>query len=192
VVEIVSGQGLGTFLQQRILRPLGMSDTSFSVAPEKRGRIAEPLAKDPDTGDSVKLIDTSFESGGGGLWSTMDDYTRFMQMLYLGGTLGSARILGRKILEFMTADHLGPNVRIGTPSLLAPGHGFGLGFAVRRDLGLAPTPGTPGEFFWGGIAGTAFWIAPKEELMALMMIQAPGQRDYYRQLFRNLVHAALA
>ncbi len=192
IIEIVSGQSLGAFLQERILTPLGMSDTAFFVAPDKSGRLAKPFAKDPDTGDSVTLTETNFESGGGGLWSTMDDYARFVQMLYRGGALGNTRLLGRKTLEFMTADHLGPNVRIGTTVLLAPGHGFGLGFAVRREVGLAPTPGTPGEFFWGGIAGTAFWIAPKEELIAMMMIQAPGQRDYYRQLFRNLVHAALA
>jgi len=192
IIEIVSGQSLGAFLQERILTPLGMSDTAFFVPPDKQDRVAKPFAKDPDTGESVTLTETNFESGGGGLWSTMDDYERFVQMLYLGGALGNTRLLGRKTLEFMTADHLGPHVRIGTTFLLAPGHGFGLGFAVRREVGLAPTPGTPGEFFWGGIAGTAFWIAPKEELIAMMMIQAPGQRDYYRQLFRNLVHAALA
>jgi CubicO group peptidase (beta-lactamase class C family) len=192
IVEIVSGQSLGAFLQDRILAPLGMIDTAFFVAPDKDGRVAKPFAKDPDTGESVTLIETNFESGGGGLWSTMDDYARFVRMLYLGGALGNVRLLGRKTLEFMTADQLAPHVRIGTNFLLAPGHGFGLGFAVRREVGLAPTPGTPGEFFWGGIAGTAFWIAPKEELIAMMMIQAPGQRDYYRQMFRNLVHAALA
>jgi CubicO group peptidase (beta-lactamase class C family) len=192
IIEIVSGQSLGAFLQERILTPLAMSDTAFFVPPDKQDRVAKPFAKDPDTGESVTLTETNFESGGGGLWSTMDDYERFVQMLYLGGALGNTRLLGRKTLEFMTADHLGPHVRIGTTFLLAPGHGFGLGFAVRREVGLAPTPGTPGEFFWGGIAGTAFWIAPKEELIAMMMIQAPGQRDYYRQLFRNLVHAALA
>jgi len=192
IIEIVSGQSLGAFLQERILTPLGMSDTAFFVPPDKQDRVAKPFAKDPDTGETVTLTETNFESGGGGLWSTMDDYERFVQMLYLGGALGNTRLLGRKTLEFMTADHLGPHVRIGTTFLLAPGHGFGLGFAVRREVGLAPTPGTPGEFFWGGIAGTAFWIAPKEELIAMMMIQAPGQRDYYRQLFRILVHAALA
>ena len=192
IIEIVSGQSLGAFLQERILTPLGMSDTAFFVPPDKQDRVAKPFAKDPDTGESVTLTETNFESGGGGLWSTMDDYERFVQMLYLGGALGDTRLLGRKTLEFMTADHLGPHVRIGTAFLLAPGYGFGLGFAVRREVGLAPTPGTPGEFFWGGIAGTAFWIAPKEELIAMMMIQAPGQRDYYRQLFRILVHAALA
>ncbi len=196
VVEIVSGQSLGAFLQDRILGPLGMRDTGFFVPADKHDRLAEAFANDPDTGAPVMLIDARtaprFESGGGGLLSTMDDYMRFAQMLYLGGVLGGTRLLGRKTLEFMTSDHLGPHVRIATNFLLQPGHGFGLGFAVRRDVGMAPTPGTPGEFFWGGVAGTAFWIAPKEELIALMMIQAPRQRDYYRQMFRNLVHAALA
>jgi CubicO group peptidase (beta-lactamase class C family) len=196
VIEIVSGQTLGAFLQERILGPLGMKDTAFFAPPEKHERLAEGFPIDPDTGAPVKLIEArvapKFESGGGGLVSTIEDYARFLQMLYLGGALDGARILGRKTIAYMAADHLGPGVRNGTPSLLPPGHGFGLGFAVRKEAGMAPTPGTPGEFFWGGLAGTAFWIAPREELFAIMLIQALGQRDYYRQLFRNLVHAALA
>jgi CubicO group peptidase (beta-lactamase class C family) len=196
VIEIVCGQTLSVFLREKIFAPLGMNDTGFFAPADKHDRLAEPFDKDPDTGTEVKLLDVRtaprFEMGGGGLVSTMDDYARFVQMLYCGGTLGGTRILGRKTISFMASDHLGPNVRIGTTFLLPPGHGFGLGFAVRRENGMAPTPGTPGEFFWGGIAGTVFWIAPKEELIALLMVQAPGQRDYYRQLFRNLVHAALA
>ncbi len=112
-------------------------------------------------------------------------------MLALGGTADGRRFIGSRTLAFMTADHLAPHVRNGSPTLLPPGHGFGLGFAVRREVGIAPTPGSPGEFFWGGVAGTYFWIAPKEDLIALMMVQAPRQRDYFRQLFRNLVYAAL-
>ena len=196
IIEVLSGQTLGAFLRERLFAPLGMSDTGFFAAADKHERLAEAFANDPDTGAAVELINVRaaprLEMGGGGLVSTMDDYARFLLMLYRGGTLGAARILGRKTIAFMTADHLGPDVRIGTRFLLAPGHGFGLGFAVRRDAGMAPTPGTVGEYFWGGIAGTAFWIAPQEELIALMMIQAPGQRDYYRQLFRFLAHAALA
>ena len=196
VVEIVCGESLGVVLRDRILGPLGMKDTGFFAPPESQARLAEPFEADPETGAPVRLIDVRnaprFESGGGGLVSTIEDYARFLQMLALGGALDGVSILGRKTLAFMTADHLGPDLRIGTPSLLPPGHGFGLGFAVRRETGLAPTPGTPGEYYWGGIAGTAFWIAPEEQLVALMMIQAPGQRDFYRQLFRNLVHAALA
>jgi CubicO group peptidase (beta-lactamase class C family) len=195
IIEIVSGQTLGAFLEERILRPLGMVDTGFFAPPEKHERLAEPFPKDPDTGAPVTLIETrvapTFESGGGGLVSTIDDYARFLHMLYHGGTLDGVRILGRKTLGFMASDHLGPDVAIGS-DLLPPGHGFGLGFAVRLENGRAATPGTVGEFYWGGIAGTAFWIAPAEELVALMLIQAPGQRVYFRQLFRNLVHAALA
>ncbi len=195
VIEIVSGQTLGAFVTERILAPLGMNDTAFFLPESKTARLAAPFPRDPETGKPVQLIEISspprFESGGGGLYSTMDDYARFTQMLYLGGTLGSTRLLGRKTLEFMTSDHIGPDVRIANPNLLQPGHRFGLGFAVRQEVGMASSPGTPGEFFWGGLAGTVFWIAPKEELIAIMMIQAPGQRDRYRFLFRNLVHAAL-
>jgi CubicO group peptidase (beta-lactamase class C family) len=194
IIEIISGETLGAFLKAHILGPLGMNDTGFFVPPEKHERLAEPFAKDPDTGQSVTLIETrvapSFESGGGGLVSTIDDYARFLHMLYHGGTLNGVRILGRKTLAFMASDHLGPDVVIGS-DLLPPGHGFGLGFAIRLENGRAATPGTVGEFYWGGIAGTAFWIAPAEEFVALMLIQAPGQRVYFRQLFRNLAHAAL-
>jgi CubicO group peptidase (beta-lactamase class C family) len=195
VIEIVSGQTLAAFLSERIFTPLGMTDTAFYVPAEKLHRLAESFPADPDGGPPVALIDGSkpprFESGGGGLFSTVDDYLRFALMLYGRGRVGDVQILGRKTVELMTADHLAPDVRIAVPTLLQPGHGFGLGFAVRRSAGLALTPGTPGEFFWGGVAGTYFWIAPREELIAIMMIQAPRQRDYYRQLFRTLVYAAL-
>ncbi|MGO9398101.1 MAG: serine hydrolase domain-containing protein [Xanthobacteraceae bacterium] len=196
LVEIVSGKTLGAFLHERIFTPLGMTDTSFYVPAEQYARLADPFPSDPDGGLPVQLIEMRsaprFESGGGGLFSTMNDYARFAQALYQGGTFGGSRLIGRKTLEWMTSDHLGPNVRIGTPSLLQPGHTFGLGLAVRREAGMGQTPGTPGEFFWGGVAGTYFWVAPKEELYALMMVQAPRQRDYFRQLFRTLVYAALA
>ena len=195
VIEIVSGQSLRAFLRARILEPLGMTDTDFFTPADKIARLAQPFPRDPDSGGPVALIDTHaaprFESGGGGLVSTIDDYLRFARMLALGGTAGGKRFIGSRTLAFMTADHLAPNVRNGTPTLLQPGHGFGLGFAVRREVGIAPTPGTPGEFFWGGVAGTYFWVAPKEDLIAVMMVQAPRQRDHFRQLFRNLVYAAL-
>jgi len=195
VIEIVSGQRLGAFLDERIFRPLGMKDTRFFVPVEERERVAGPFDRDPETGKAVQLIEGKsaprFESGGGGLFSTMDDYARFATMLYRGGSLAGTRFLGRKTLDYMTSDHLAPNVRIANTNLLQPGHRFGLGFAIRRDVGMAPTIGTVGEFFWGGHAGTVFWVAPAEELIAMMMTQAPGQRDYYRSLFRNLVYAAL-
>jgi CubicO group peptidase (beta-lactamase class C family) len=195
VVEIVSGETLGAFLQAHILGPLGMRDTGFFAPPDKHDRLAEPFAEDPVTGAPVKLLQklaaSRIEMGGNGLVSTVEDYARFMQMLYLGGALDGVQILSRMTVAYMAADHLEPHVRNANPDLLAPGHGFGLGFAVRRETGMAPTAGTPGEYFWSGIGGTYFWIAPGEQLMALMLTQAPGQRFYYRQLFRNLVHSAL-
>jgi CubicO group peptidase (beta-lactamase class C family) len=196
VIEIVSGQTLGAFLDERIFKPLGMVDTAFFVPADKYDRLAEPLPKDPDGGLPVQLTERRapprFESGGGGLFSTIDDYTRFTRMLYQRGTVDSVRIVGRKTIEYMTSNHLQPHVRIGTPTLLQPGNGFGLGFSVRLEPGIIDTPGVPGEFSWGGVAGTVFWVAPKEDLVALMLLQAPRQRDYYRRLFRMLTYAALA
>jgi CubicO group peptidase (beta-lactamase class C family) len=130
-----------------------------------------------------------FESGGGGMVATAMDYARFLQMLLNGGVLAHTRLLGRKTIELMTADHLG-SIAI-SPDGLAPGHGFGLGFAVRLVPGLAPFPGSVGSYFWGGAAGTTFWVDPAERLIAVLMIQAPGQREHYRVLFRDLVYAAL-
>jgi CubicO group peptidase (beta-lactamase class C family) len=130
------------------------------------------------------------ESGGGGLVSTTMDYARFCQMLLNGGTLDGTRIIGRKTLELMASNHLSPAVKVDSP-LMPAGHGFGLGFAVRTDQGLAPFPGSVGQFFWSGIAGTFFWIDPKEELFAVFMSQGPGQREYFRTLVRSLVYAAV-
>jgi CubicO group peptidase (beta-lactamase class C family) len=194
VVEIVSGETLGEFLRTRVFGPLGMSDTGFHVPNEKQSRIAEPFANDPDTGEAVRLLDirrpAKFESGGGGLVSTIGDYARFLDMLAAGGTRDGQRLLARKTIGLMRSDHLGPHVRRGS-DLLQPGHGFGLGFAVRTDPGMSVMPGSVGLYFWGGIAGTTFWIDPAEDLYAMMLIQAPGQRDYYRALFRTLVYGAL-
>ncbi len=130
------------------------------------------------------------ESGGGGLVSTTMDYARFCQMLLNGGTLDGNRIIGRKTLQFMASDHLGPSVKING-TLLSPGHSFGLGFCVRTHEGMAPVAGSVGQFFWSGIAGTFFWIDPKEELFAVFMSQGPGQREYFRTLVRSLVYAAV-
>ncbi|MFO1115871.1 MAG: serine hydrolase domain-containing protein [Beijerinckiaceae bacterium] len=194
IVEIVSGRTLGEELSRRILDPLDMKDTAFHVPEKKQDRIAEAFDIDPDTKEPVKLLNqrrpAMFESGGGGLASTATDYARFCAMLAGGGALGKERIIGRKTLEFMASDHLGPHVKRGS-DLLPPGHGFGLGFAVRTSPGMTVVPGSQGLFYWGGVAGTTFWIDPKEDLFALLMIQAPGQRDYYRMLFRTLVYAAV-
>jgi CubicO group peptidase (beta-lactamase class C family) len=194
LVEVLSGQSLGAFFEQHILAPLGMTDTAFHVPPRHHSRLAEAFAKDPDSGAAVQLLEVrdppNFESGGGGLTSTASDYARFLQMLLDRGTLDGRRLLSRKTVELMTADHLGPIT--GAPDLLLPGHGFGLGFAVRLHAGIAPVPGSVGQYFWGGLAGTTFWVDPAEEMFALLLIQAPGQRDYYRTLFRDLVYSAFA
>jgi CubicO group peptidase (beta-lactamase class C family) len=193
VIEVVSGMTLGEFLHRRIIAPLGMVDTAFHVPEAKHDRLAEAFAEDPETGAAVQLIPVrdkpTFESGGGGLVSTVLDYARFCQMLLSNGTLDGVRLIGRKTIELMTADHLGPVT--GAPDLLLPGYGFGLGFAVRRHAGIAQIPGSVGEFYWGGLAGTTFWIDPKEQMFAVAMIQGPGQREYFRMLFRNLVCAAV-
>ena len=118
------------------------------------------------------------------------DYARFCQMLLNGGTLDGVRIIGRKTLQAMASNHLDPSVKIGG-TLLPPGHGFGLGFAVRTHQGMAPFAGSVGQFFWSGMAGTFFWIDPAEELFAVFMSQGPGQRVYLRDKVRNLVYAAL-
>jgi CubicO group peptidase (beta-lactamase class C family) len=193
LVEVLSGQTLGAFLTERVLRPLGMTDAGFSVPEPDQDRIAEPFARDPESGSDVSLLDVKrsaiFESGGGGLVATTMDYARFLAMLLNNGRLGETRLLGRKTVELMTADHLGPIT--GAEDLLPPGHGFGLGFAVRKMAGLAPFPGSVGSYYWGGAAGTTFWVDPAERLFAVLMIQAPGQREYYRVLFRDLVYAAV-
>ena len=105
------------------------------------------------------------------------------------GALDGVRLLGPHTLAFMTADHLGDIPADG--NLLPPGHGFGLGFAVRKQLGLSPLPGSVGLYYWGGIAGTTFFVDPALDLFATLMIQAPNQRAYYRLLFRDLIYAAL-
>jgi CubicO group peptidase (beta-lactamase class C family) len=111
-------------------------------------------------------------------------------MLLNGGALDGVRIVGRKTLELMTSDHLGENVKI-QGALIQPGHRFGLGFGVRTQGGIAPFMGSVGQFFWSGIGGTFFWIDPREDLFAIFMSQAPGQRVYTRTLVRNLVYAAV-
>jgi CubicO group peptidase (beta-lactamase class C family) len=194
IIEVISGKTLGAFLTERILAPLQMAETSFFTGEENASRLADAFPTDPWSGEKVQLFNMlekpALESGGGGLVSTTMDYARFSQMLLNGGVLDGNRIIGRKTLELMASDHLGPEVKIGG-DLLPIGHGFGLGFAVRKQAGIAPFLGTAGQFFWSGMAGTFFWIDPKEDLFAVFMMQGPGQRQYMRTLVRNLVYAAV-
>ena len=193
LVEVVSGQTLGDYLRDSIFTPLGMHETGFSVPVAQHSRIAEPFAHDPDGGVPMRVLDprrvVAMESGGGGLLSTAMDYARFLQFMRNRGELHGVRLLGSRTVDFMTADHLGGIPAVG--DLLPPGHGFGLGFAVRTAAGISPVPGSVGLYYWGGIAGTTFFVDPAEDLYAILMIQAPNQRDHYRPLFRTLVYAAL-
>ncbi len=194
IIEVVSGKTLSAFLTERILVPLQMAETGFHTGAENADRLAEPFPTDPWTGDKVQLFNMLdkpvMESGGGGLVSTTMDYARFSQMLLNGGALDGNRIVGRKTLQLMASDHLGPNVKVDSP-LMPAGHGFGLGFAVRTHQGMAPFPGSLGQFFWSGMAGTFFWIDPVEDMFAVFMMQGPGQREYIRSMVRNLVYAAV-
>jgi hypothetical protein len=198
LLEVVAGQSLGQLLQEQVLGPLGMVDTAFYVPPDKQHRIAQAFAHDPDGGTPMPLIDLTevprLESGGGGLGGTVADYARFCQCMLNGGILDGQRLLSPQTVRFMTADHLG---RIGqnrtenAGNMLAPGTGFGLGFSVRLAAGLDTLPGSVGLYSWGGIAGTTFWVDPQQDMFAILMIQAPNQREFFRPLFRNMVYAAM-
>jgi len=194
VVEAASGATLGKFLETRLFEPLKMNDSGFSVPASKMARLAQPFDKDA-------LIDVSKppknDSGGAGGVSTAADYLAFSQMLLGGGRLNGTRVLSRNTVALMTSDHLGQKILDAgtTPGELllgSPGYTFGLGFAVRREAGLAGVSGSAGEFMWAGYAGTYFWVDPKEEIAAVLMTQAPGaQRVYYRKLLKALVYQAI-
>ena len=199
LLERVSGQSLEALLAERIFRPLGMKDTAFSVETSKQNRIAEPFEIDPVWKTKVTLNDVrkppARYSGGGGAVSTADDYLRFAQMLLNGGELDGVRILSPKTVDYMLADHLS-GVRATLPPSSAapgprPGYGFGLGFAIRNEIGEASTLGSIGIADWNGLGGTNFWIDPREKLAVIWMAQAPGLRPYYRQLIPNMVYGAM-
>jgi CubicO group peptidase (beta-lactamase class C family) len=122
--------------------------------------------------------------------STIGDYARFAAMLSSGVELDGVRILGPRMIRFMASDHLGSNVD-RSQALLAPGHGFGLGFGVRLQYGLATTPGSVGDYFWGGWAGTTFGVSPQDSLFAIFMTQAPDNREHFGWTFGNLLNAAI-
>jgi CubicO group peptidase (beta-lactamase class C family) len=199
-LETVAKQPLGRVLQDRIFRPLRMNDTAFTVPPEKVSRIARALPVDPVTGRPQSIRDQTkawkFECGGGCLTSTAVDYLRFAQMLLNRGALDGTRVLGRKTVEYMTADHLGPDVDASRlhnfPVEHIDGYGFGLGVAVRRVPGIAGIMGSPGDYRWSGAQGTLFWVDPKEELAVVYMAQTPGAiRAHYRQVIATLVQQAI-
>lgn len=168
LVEVIDGKTLGEALSARIFQPLGMVDTGFQVPGDKLGRAAQPGSRpngQPMTPRFAVNDGARYQSGGGGLTATMDDYLRFTAMLANHGELAGKRVLGKQTVAFMTADHTG--TRPGRP----PGLGFGLGFEVRTRTGDSALPGSVGEYGWAGNAGTLFWIDPKEQLTAIYMVQ---------------------
>ncbi len=202
VIEVVSGQPLDEFLKDRVLEPLGMTDTDFYVPPEKSPRLASVYVTAADgslerleisscrNGDMPQLL-----SGGAGLLSTASDYVRFSQMLLNGGELDGTRLLRPETVELMRTNRLPEElipIRIGA-NFEAPGYGFGLGFSVLTDADITPVPDTDGVFRWLGAASTYFWIDPGEELIGLVMTQlAPGIHPELETEFQTLVYEAIS
>ena len=193
VLEVATGRSLAALLRATVFEPLKMHETGFELPVSLHARVAAPFARDPDTDAPSTLFDprapAALQSGGSGLLSTIGDYARFAQMLLNRGRLGDVRLLGRKTVETMTTDHLLAIPRAG--NVLPPDHSFGLGFAVKTHLGGGVEPGSVGSYGWSGSAGTAFFVDPQESMFAILMTQASGQFDEVRELFRQLVYAAI-
>jgi CubicO group peptidase (beta-lactamase class C family) len=197
VIEVVSGQQLFQFEKQRLLDPLGMTDTAFYVADAaKRPRLAEPMPDDRFIGLVAGIRDPvlprRWESGGAGMVGTVGDYARFAQMLLNGGTFDGRRYLKSETIALMTSDHIGPETKIAPDYFYFPGasSGFGLGFAVRT----AQPPNTSwptGEYRWDGIAGTFFFIDPKDDMFVIFMVQTPSQRGRIQLALKTLIYEAL-
>lgn len=201
LLEIISGQPLDQFLEERILNPLGMKDTHFEVPDAKDERFITNYTHKKD--GTLQTIDhpsmskyckeVKMFSGGGGLVSTSNDYLRFCQMLLNKGELDGVRLISPKTLELMTGDHTQNTPHAGGPIVLpARGTAFGLGFSVTTDLAATEMLGSVGAYGWGGAAGTYFRIDPKEDMAILMMIQVmPYNHLQAREKFQNLVYQAI-
>jgi CubicO group peptidase (beta-lactamase class C family) len=198
VIEVVSGQSLFQFEKQRLLDPLGMTETAFYVADAaQRPRIAEPMPDDrfagPVAGIKDPVLPRRWESGGAGMVGTIGDYARFAQMLLNGGTLDGRRYLKPETVALMTSDHIGPETKIARDQLYFPGadSGFGLGFAVRTAQ-PANTPMPVGEYRWDGAAGTFFFIDPRDDMFAICMMQSQSQRGRIQLELKTLIYQALS
>ena len=206
LVQRISGMPFEAFLQTRIFNPLGMSETGFAVQDHQRARFAAcynatptggiDLQDDPATSPYLKA--PVFHSGGGGLVSTAGDYMKFCQMLVNGGELNGQRLLAPRTLKLMASNHLpgGQDLTMLSRSLFSEatnaGVGFGLGFAVTFDPVKAMLSSSPGEYYWGGAASTAFWIDPVEDIAVVFMTQVLPSSTYpIRRELRTLVYSAL-
>jgi CubicO group peptidase (beta-lactamase class C family) len=192
LIEVISGQALDEFLKTRLFEPLGMEDTGFHVEPTKASRVAQPDLSQIEEKRLICLDRTpKFLSGGSGGISTVADYFRFALMLFNGGQFDGRRLLSRKTVELMTSDHLGPLSMSGPDYIPGPGYGFGFGVAVRKEAGGCAVPGSVGEYWWLGRAGTSFLVDPSEELVAILMLQVYGRARHYQALFKSLVYQAI-
>lgn len=197
LLERVANKPLDAILNELLLGPLGMKNTTWWVPPSEQGRIAETLDSDPLKVEMLKAyrqsynpLNKSYFKGGAGLLGTAADYLRFAQMMVNGGELDGKRYLSRKTVEFMLSQH---TVGMGGTTIAStgPGYGFGLGFAVRQDEGMAWVPGSKGDAMWAGAWGTSFWIDPKEKLVGIIMAQGPSNRIHTRMLYKDLVYGSL-
>ncbi len=202
VVEVASGMSLDKFIAEKITQPLKMGDTAFEASADKKARGARPQKEGPKN-ELPNIPDITlaakWKSGGGGMVSTAADYARFLQMFANGGQLDGARLISRKTIDLMTANHLPPDIRMGADMFRfealepspAKGQGFGLGFAVRTEQGRNALHGSPNDYFWGGAYGTYFWHDPRERMYVVFMMQSQTARLPYRYLMREMVYQAL-
>lgn len=207
LIELISGQTLDVFMEQNIFTPLGMNDTSFAIAEDKLDRLTHNYNRDP-LSKKITLADSpartiyrpgrKFLSGGGGLLSTITDYYKFCEMLRCGGRLGKVKILGHKTVAFMTSNQLPNNetlVERATGSFSEVGYGgtgFGLGVAVVTQPQYATAAGSKGNFSWGGLASTFFWVDPVEDMTVILMTQMMPSASYpLREQLQQLVYGAL-
>ena len=195
LVEAVSGVPANQFYEQRIFRPLGMTDTFFNVPPDRRDRVAQPGPNPYSFFGKVPLLTNislprTFLAGGSGLLSTAPDYMRFALMLANEGELDGVRLLMPGTVALMTSDRIGPALAKPPAFNQAEGYGFGLGVAVRTRS-TASIPGEVGEFNGYGAGGTLFWVDPAEHLVAVLMTQSPGWAEHKRSVFRTLVYQSL-
>jgi CubicO group peptidase (beta-lactamase class C family) len=197
LLERVEQKPLDAIVRELLIEPLGMKDTSWWVPASQAGRIAETLDSDPLKAEMLKSyrqsynpLGKSYFKGGAGLVGTAADYMRFAQMIVNGGELEGKRYLSPKTVELMLSQH---TVGMGGSTIAStgPGYGFGLGFAVRKDEGMAWVPGSKGDAMWAGAWGTSFWVDPKEKLVGLIMTQGPSTRTHTRMLYKDLVYGAL-
>lgn len=197
VIEIVSGQTLYQFEKQRIFDPLGMTSTKFVLeSAEERARMAEPLPSDTILirAEAERRAHPEWESGGGGLVSSLTDYARFAQMLLNGGQFDGKRYLSPAAFKAMTSDHIGPGSGVARDYYYFPGDGFGYGYglAVRTDPGNAkpPPPGSIGELKWDSGSGTYFGVDPQLDMIYIMLEQTQNERGRITPAFRKLVYDA--